>query len=193
MMARSLHSWAVPRDCGVRLDDLARRPGRGWSLPVPPKVRADPDDAKLTECQQHLARKPRLSSAAFIPVGRCKLLARGKAGANRAAGGWWHASPKFPSHRRESRATRWHAGTLCSYTGDNYKCTSTLWGALLTRAPAVVFRSAVVAQIKLALQAGKANPAPPVGPALGSKVRCIRVAVQLRSTLTELCVNCARA
>ncbi len=30
--------------------------------------------------------------------------------------------------------------------------------------------SAVVGYIKLALQAGKANPAPPVGPALGSKV-----------------------
>ena len=29
---------------------------------------------------------------------------------------------------------------------------------------------AVVGYIKLALQAGKANPAPPVGPALGSKV-----------------------
>ena len=29
---------------------------------------------------------------------------------------------------------------------------------------------AVVGMIKLALQAGKANPAPPVGPALGSKV-----------------------
>lgn len=26
--------------------------------------------------------------------------------------------------------------------------------------------------IKLALPAGKANPAPPVGPALGAKVRC---------------------
>ena len=31
--------------------------------------------------------------------------------------------------------------------------------------------AAVVSQIKLALQAGKANPAPPVGPALGSKAR----------------------
>ena len=30
---------------------------------------------------------------------------------------------------------------------------------------------AVVGYIKLALQAGKANPAPPVGPALGAKVR----------------------
>ena len=30
-----------------------------------------------------------------------------------------------------------------------------------------------MAQIKLALPAGKANPAPPVGPALGSKVRAV--------------------
>ena len=37
---------------------------------------------------------------------------------------------------------------------------------------------AVVAQIKLALQAGKANPAPPVGPALGSKV-CVGCVVRL--------------
>lgn len=31
---------------------------------------------------------------------------------------------------------------------------------------------AVTGMIKLALPAGKANPAPPVGPALGAKVRC---------------------
>ena len=30
---------------------------------------------------------------------------------------------------------------------------------------------AVTGMIKLALQAGKANPAPPVGPALGAKVQ----------------------
>ena len=29
----------------------------------------------------------------------------------------------------------------------------------------------VAAYIKLAIEAGKANPAPPIGPALGSKVR----------------------
>ena len=29
----------------------------------------------------------------------------------------------------------------------------------------------VVAIVKLAIEAGKANPAPPIGPALGSKVR----------------------
>lgn len=33
------------------------------------------------------------------------------------------------------------------------------------------FLIAVTGKIKLALAAGKANPAPPVGPALGSKVR----------------------
>jgi len=31
----------------------------------------------------------------------------------------------------------------------------------------------VTGLIKLALQAGKANPAPPVGPALGAKVTCL--------------------
>ncbi len=33
--------------------------------------------------------------------------------------------------------------------------------------------AAVTGLIKLALQAGKANPAPPVGPALGAKVTCL--------------------
>ena len=31
--------------------------------------------------------------------------------------------------------------------------------------------TAVVGKLKLALEAGKANPAPPVGPALGARVR----------------------
>jgi large subunit ribosomal protein L11 len=48
-----------------------------------------------------------------------------------------------------------------------------------------------VGQIKLALQAGKANPAPPVGPALGSKARALfaRVAARAlcsRGALTRL-------
>lgn len=38
-------------------------------------------------------------------------------------------------------------------------------------APRPSLRPAVTGMIKLALPAGKANPAPPVGPALGAKVR----------------------
>ncbi len=50
---------------------------------------------------------------------------------------------------------------------------------------------AVTGKIKLALAAGKANPAPPVGPALGSKVgqlgcaasvACLRAACRPRTT-----------
>ena len=42
----------------------------------------------------------------------------------------------------------------------------------------LVYSAAVTGLIKLALQAGKANPAPPVGPALGAKVPDLLRAIQ---------------
>ncbi len=50
--------------------------------------------------------------------------------------------------------------------------TATPWSLRLN----MVWLRAVTGKIKLALAAGKANPAPPVGPALGSKVIQVSVA-----------------
>jgi len=53
--------------------------------------------------------------------------------------------------------------------------------------------TAVVGMIKLAIDAGKANPAPPIGPALGAKVCFAHPAVrplQMRNTALALALAC---
>jgi len=44
----------------------------------------------------------------------------------------------------------------------------------------VVMAAKVAGYIKLAIEAGKASPAPPIGPALGAKVRALDVIVLVR-------------
>ena len=65
-------------------------------------------------------------------------------------------------------------GTSASFSGDSVSCarlTQKMNGSNRGQRRVTTMAAKVAGYIKLAIEAGKANPAPPIGPALGAKVR----------------------
>ena len=65
-------------------------------------------------------------------------------------------------------------GTSASFSGESVSCarlTQKMIGSNRGQRRVTTMAAKVAGYIKLAIEAGKANPAPPIGPALGAKVR----------------------
>ena len=65
-------------------------------------------------------------------------------------------------------------GTSASFSGESVSCarlTQKMNGSNRGQRRVTTMAAKVAGYIKLAIEAGKANPAPPIGPALGAKVR----------------------
>jgi len=65
-------------------------------------------------------------------------------------------------------------GTSASFSGESVICarlTQKMNGSNRGQRRVTTMAAKVAGYIKLAIEAGKANPAPPIGPALGAKVR----------------------
>lgn len=65
-------------------------------------------------------------------------------------------------------------GTSASFSGESVVCarlTQKMNGSNRGQRRVTTMAAKVAGYIKLAIEAGKANPAPPIGPALGAKVR----------------------
>jgi len=88
------------------------------------------------------------------------------------------------SSRSHNRGTSTRAGFS---TGESIRCANLAANNNRTgrRTGVVTMAAKVAAYIKLAIEAGKANPAPPIGPALGSKVRSFSFDTFYDSTRTR--------
>jgi hypothetical protein len=62
-------------------------------------------------------------------------------------------------------------GTSASFSGESVTCARLQMHGGRGQRRVTTMAAKVAGYIKLAIEAGKANPAPPIGPALGAKVR----------------------
>lgn len=118
-------------------------------------------DAKRTT-PQHRRRREKMASisASFVSVAPQKRAVN---------------SSKTKCASQTSVSSRaFSRGTSASFSGESVSCarlTQKMIGSNRGQRRVTTMAAKVAGYIKLAIEAGKANPAPPIGPALGAKVR----------------------
>ena len=118
-------------------------------------------DAKRTT-PQHRRRREKMASisASFVSVAPQKRAVN---------------SSKTKCASQTSVSSRaFSRGTSASFSGESVSCarlTQKMNGSNRGQRRVTTMAAKVAGYIKLAIEAGKANPAPPIGPALGAKVR----------------------
>jgi hypothetical protein len=118
-------------------------------------------DAKRTT-PQHRRRREKMASisASFVSVAPQK----------RAV----NSSKKKCASQTSVSSRAFSRGTSASFSGESVSCarlTQKMNGSNRGQRRVTTMAAKVAGYIKLAIEAGKANPAPPIGPALGAKVR----------------------